>query len=182
VIDPILGRLGNKKTRTGCITYRQAFPIQSIFTTTNLEVEKDTKSQMRRKLWLSAPKKAKLQSVPNPECRLGTTEIAQWKSKISMVMEDINPIFPRLAILSNLFGQPIETTRHALVLTEPPQPELSFSFHGLTEARNPLYNLMDMCQVVLKAALLFKWAPDNASIGRDALFMHQQKMLLNLDN
>jgi hypothetical protein len=122
-----------------------------------------------------------LQSVPNPECRLGTTEIAWRESNISMVMEDINPIFTRPAILSNLFGQPIETTRHALVLTEPPQPELSFSFHGLTEARDALYNPMDMCQVVLKADLLLKWAPDDASIGCNALFIHQQKILLDLD-
>jgi tetratricopeptide (TPR) repeat protein len=123
-----------------------------------------------------------LQSVPNRECRLGTAEIAQRKSNISMVMEDVNPIFTRLAILSNLFGQPIETTRPVLVSTEPLPPELSFSLHGLMEARDALYNLIDMCQEVLKAALLRKWAPDDASIEHDTLFMHQQRMLLNLDN
>jgi hypothetical protein len=39
----------------------------------------------------------------------------QRKRNISTVIEDIDPIFTRLGILSSLFGQPIETVRPALV-------------------------------------------------------------------
>jgi hypothetical protein len=85
-----------------------------------------------------------------------------------------------VGILSSLFGQLIETIRPALVLTELPLTELSFSFHGLAEARDALYNLMDMYQEVLGTATLCEWALEYASIGRDALHIHQQRILSNL--
>lgn len=123
-----------------------------------------------------------LQSVPNTNYDLGTAPIPQWQMKSSVIMEDVSPTFIRLGILSTLFGQPIETGTPLNVLVEPPPPELSFSFRSLSEARDELYNLIETCQVVLCAAMIYKCGPDANLIAPGSLHAHKHRMLVNLKN
>jgi hypothetical protein len=123
-----------------------------------------------------------LHSVPNMNCELGPAQVSQRIGKSSMIMKDVSPIFTRLEILSSLFGQSTETSTTMTVLTEPPPPELSFKFQALAEARDALYNVMQTCQAVLRAAMVYKWGPDDSSITPEALCTVQRRILSNLNN
>lgn len=123
-----------------------------------------------------------LHSVPKTNCELSSVYTSEREGNLGMILEDVSPIFTRLSILSCLFGQPVEATMPATVLTERPPPELSFSFHTLSEARDALYNLMEICASVIRAALACKWAPDDGCMTPEVLDMLQRRMLSSLDN
>ena len=123
-----------------------------------------------------------LKSMPYANCDIGPVRALQRKGRNDVTMEDVFPIFTRLGILSTLFGQPIETGTPLTVLIEAAPPELSFSFRALTEARDALYNLMDTCQAVLQAAMIYKWGPHDGPVTLEALYPLQGRMLVNLRN
>ena len=123
-----------------------------------------------------------LHSMQPTDGESDSTPVLQRKGGSGMIVDDIVPIFTRLGILSTLFGQPIDTNTPALQLADPPPPELSYSFPSLAEARIALYDLMEKCQQVIRAAMAYKRAPDDCFIVPDALFTLQCRMLSNLDN
>jgi hypothetical protein len=76
----------------------------------------------------------------------------------------------------------METSTPLTVLMQPLPPELLFSFNAIAEARDALYNLMETCQVIIRAAMVYKWGPCHGLIPPEALHTFQRRMLVNLEN
>lgn len=123
-----------------------------------------------------------LQSVPRAKDGLAHAQLSWRHSLLAVIMEDVSPIFTRLGILSTLFGQPMEKGMPPTVLTDMPPPELPSSLHTLADARDALYHLMEKCQAVLRAAMVYKWGPANNLITPEALHTLQPRMLAYLEH